>query len=412
MINNFLYIDPGTGSMLFSLFIGIATAGIFGLRALFLKLKFILSGGKLSKEESANSIPFVIFSDHKRYWNIFKPICDEFEKRNIPLTYYSASSDDPAFAENYKIVKTEFIGEGNRAFARLNMLHADIVLSTTPGLDVYQWKRSKAVKCYVHIPHYVGDLSDYRMFGLDYYDAVLISGKNQEDFVRKIESLRPAIKQKEIFSVGSLVLDNLKAKLDACGKIEQNEIKTVLVAPSWGKSGILSRYGEKILTALQKTGYKIIVRPHPQSVSSEKNILNPLMGKFSSIEWNFDNDNFAVLNKADVLISDFSGVIFDYSLVFGKPVIYADTKFDTAPYDADWVDEKIWSLRAVEKLGVQLREEDFDNIKDVIDKAISSEKLKEARNEVIAECWDKQDSSAANTVEWLLAKQKELTKYD
>lgn len=410
MINNFLYIDPGTGSMLFSLFIGIATAGVFGLRALFLKLKFILSGGKLSKEESANIIPFVIFSDHKRYWNIFKPICDEFEKRNIPLTYYSASPDDPAFSENYKTVKTEFIGEGNKAFAKLNMLHADIVLSTTPGLDVYQWKRSKAVKCYVHIPHYVGDLSDYRMFGLDYYDAVLISGKNQEALVRKIESLRPAIKQKEIFSVGSLVLDNLKAKLDSRGKIEQNEIKTVLVAPSWGKSGILNRYGEKILNALQKTGYKIIVRPHPQSVSSEKNILDPLMEKFSSIEWNFDNDNFAVLNKVDVLISDFSGVIFDYSLVFGKPVIYADTKFDTAPYDADWLDEKIWSLRAVEKLGIQLKEEDFSKIKDIIDEAISSEKLKAARNEVISECWDKQGSSAVNTVDWLLTKQKEITK--
>ena len=89
--------------MLFSLFIGIATAGVFGLRALFLKLKFILSGGKLSKEESANTIPFVIFSDHKRYWNIFKPICDEFEKRNIPLTYYSASPDDPAFRKITKL---------------------------------------------------------------------------------------------------------------------------------------------------------------------------------------------------------------------------------------------------------------------------------------------------------------------
>ena len=184
----------------------------------------------------------------------------------------------------------------------------------------------------------------------------------------------------------------------------------ILVAPSWGKSGILSRYGEKILTALQKTGYKIIVRPHPQSITSEKNILDPLMEKFSSIEWNFDNDNFAVLNKADVLISDFSGVIFDYSLVFGKPVIYADTKFDTAPYDADWLDEKIWSLRAVEKLGIQLKEEDFSKIKDVIDEAISSEKLKAARNEVISECWDKQGSSAVNTVDWLLTKQQEITK--
>lgn len=41
-----LYIDPGTGSMLFSLFIGIAAAATFGFRALYLKAKFLLSGGK------------------------------------------------------------------------------------------------------------------------------------------------------------------------------------------------------------------------------------------------------------------------------------------------------------------------------------------------------------------------------
>lgn len=40
-----LYIDPGTGSMLFSLAVGILTAGVFAFRALALKLKFIFTGG-------------------------------------------------------------------------------------------------------------------------------------------------------------------------------------------------------------------------------------------------------------------------------------------------------------------------------------------------------------------------------
>ena len=44
-----LYIDPGTGSMLFSLFIGIAAAASFALRALYLRLKFLFSGGKTDR---------------------------------------------------------------------------------------------------------------------------------------------------------------------------------------------------------------------------------------------------------------------------------------------------------------------------------------------------------------------------
>lgn len=402
-----LYIDPGTGSMLFSLFIGLAAVVTFSLRALVLKLKFIFSGGKSEKTESSNSIPYVIYSDHKRYWNVFKPICDEFEKRKIPLTFYTSSSDDPALSENYEFVKREFIGEGNRAFAKLNFLNARIVLSTTPGLDVYQWKRSKNVKCYVHIPHTVDDLAGYRMFGIDHYDAVLTTGINQQRLIRKIEELRPNIKKKELFSVGSLSLDNLKRKFDSTESV-CNDKKVVLLAPSWGKSGILSRYGEKLLSALLKTNFKIIVRPHPQTIVSEQNILKPLQEKFTNIEWNFDNDNFNVLNKADILITDFSGIIFDYSLVFDRPIIYADTSFDTLPYDADWLDEKMWSLQAVEKLGFELKESEFGKIDSVIEKAFDSKSLQNARDEIRLECWTDIGKSAECTVGWLINKQKEL----
>ena len=75
-----LYIDPGTGSMLFSLFITLAATATFAARALYLKLKFAFSLGKAEKAENQN-IPIVIFSDHKRYWNVFKPICDEADGR-------------------------------------------------------------------------------------------------------------------------------------------------------------------------------------------------------------------------------------------------------------------------------------------------------------------------------------------
>jgi CDP-glycerol glycerophosphotransferase (TagB/SpsB family) len=58
--------------------------------------------------------------------------------------------------------------------------------------------------------------------------------------------------------------------------------------------------------------------------------------KAKRLSWNFDNDNFNVLKESDIMISDFSGVIFDYTLIFDRPVIYADTDFDKAPYDAAW----------------------------------------------------------------------------
>ena len=44
------YIDPGTGSMLFTVLIGVLGASAYFLRNSFIKLRFYLSGGKAEKE--------------------------------------------------------------------------------------------------------------------------------------------------------------------------------------------------------------------------------------------------------------------------------------------------------------------------------------------------------------------------
>ncbi len=406
-----LYIDPGTGSMIFSLFIGIATTAVFGIRALVIKLKFLAGRGKKDKQDK-NHLGIVIYTDSKRYWNVFKPIAEEFEARKIPLTYYTQSEDDPAFKSNFEFVKPVFIGEGNRGFAKMNFLNADICLSTTPGLDVLQWKRSNLCKEYIHIPHSVSDLAGYRMFGLDHYDAILASGKQQESSIRKLEKIRPTMARKDFIEVGSTYLDSMKKRLDSLPAKEPNAKKVVLVAPTWGKSGILSKFGEKFLASLAKTDYKIIIRPHPQSVVSEQNILKPLQEKFSQFEWNYDNDNFDVLNKADIMITDFSGVIFDFTLVFDKPVIYADTTFDKSPYDIAWLDEPLWEFTILSKIGIKLKESQFDDMQKIIAETIENKALAEGRNEVRELAWAERGNSAKVTVDFLVKEENAIKNED
>ena len=88
-----LYIDPGTGSMLFTILIGVLGALVYAFRNVLMKAKFAVTGGRKSKKDEANRTPVVIFTDSKRYWNLFRPICDELEKRQIPTLYLTASED-------------------------------------------------------------------------------------------------------------------------------------------------------------------------------------------------------------------------------------------------------------------------------------------------------------------------------
>ena len=45
-----LYIDPGTGSMLFTILIGVLGALVYAFRNVLMKAKFAFSGGKASKD--------------------------------------------------------------------------------------------------------------------------------------------------------------------------------------------------------------------------------------------------------------------------------------------------------------------------------------------------------------------------
>ena len=135
-VSPFLYIDPGTGSMLFSILIG-ATATLFFLgKAAILKLKVFFSGKKGGAIVDSTYKDYVIWNEGRQYVTLFLPILEEFEKREINVTYYTSYKDDPAFTANYKFITSEYIGEKNTAFTRLNLLSAGFVLMTTPGLDV------------------------------------------------------------------------------------------------------------------------------------------------------------------------------------------------------------------------------------------------------------------------------------
>lgn len=408
-----LYIDPGTGAMLFTTIIGIITTASFALKKLFIKFKFFATSGGAKGAAISDKLPIVIFSDSKRYWNVFKPICDELDKRGQEAHYWTISPDDPALEEHYENVKCEFIGEGNRGYARLNMMKAYICLSTTPGLDVYQWRRSKDTDYYVHTSHAAGGYTMYRMFGLDFYDAVLLTGSYQDDEVKSLEKVRN-LPAKETLAVGSTYLDLLDERIRKNGIREKSKTNpVVLLAPSWGPSSILNKFGDEFLSALMETGYEIIVRPHPQSSTSEKDLLERLQKKFPENDkwhWNYDNDNFDVLMKSDIMITDFSGVIFEYTLVFDGPVIYTDTEMDLSPYDACWLDTVSWKNEMLPSIGRKISKENISGIKQIIDETLVDDSIHAGRDKARQDAWMYRGEGAVRTVDYLISKLDVLKK--
>lgn len=403
-----LYIDPGTGSMLFSILIGAAATLFFLAKAALIKIKLLFSAKKNGVATTdTNYKKYVVYNEGMQYWNVFKPVCDEFEKRQIELTYYTSAQNDPCFEQNYKFVKPEFIGEGNMAFVKLNMLSAGVVLMTTPGLQVYQLKRSKHVKHYAHVLHAASDATMYRLFGIDYFDSVLLSGDYQKKDIITLEKQRN-IKPKELVTVGCPYLDTLNDKIQSIQK-EENHNFTVLVSPSWGKSSLLTKYGEKLLEPLAKTNWNIIIRPHPQSKKSEPEILKRLEEMYkncTNVSWDYERDNIYSMKKSDIMISDFSGIIYDYTFLCDKPVIYVNAHLDLRPYDAYDIDggKNIWQFKTLKEIGIELDDSNFENIESIIKNATDSADLAEKRKKAKQEAWMHQSEAGKNIVEFMIQK--------
>ena len=407
MNNNFsvlLYIDPSTGSMLMSVFIGVFASLLFVFKKLYIKLKY--NFGLNNRQITVNkNDKIVIFSDGKRYYNLFMPILRELENRKIKAQYLTFDYDDPILNENLNYVSAKSIGGGNKAFAILNTISASVFLTTTPGVDVYQWKRSKNVNKYVHILHEVGGANEYRMFGLAFFDAALLTGNFQIEEIREIEKLQHS-KKKELLVVGSIYMDELQKEYDRYKqKVCDDSVKYVLVAPTWGKNGLLSIYGESLIEALLNTNFNLIIRPHPQSFISDKQIINKIFNRYKDnnrIEFDYEIDNFNSLNKANVMISDYSGVIFDYSLVFNKPVLYFKNEIKNDMNDSWFLDHEIFRYEAMRELGIELNKSDFNNLQNIIYDSITSLELANKRDQIRDIVWQNRGNAVNLVVDYLI----------
>ncbi|MBP5447060.1 MAG: CDP-glycerol glycerophosphotransferase family protein, partial [Treponema sp.] len=236
----------------------------------------------------------------------------------------------------------------------------------------------------------------------------------QKTDLRYLEKAR-GISEKNLVTAGCAYLDVLAQKIKDVPEESEHPF-TVLVSPSWGEVGVLKRYGEKLLDPLSKTDWRIIVRPHPQSKKSEADMLERLEARYKdcpNVEWDYERDNIYSLKKADIMISDFSGIIFDYTFLRDKPVMYVQAGMNLMPYDAYDLPnhgENLWQFETLKKIGLELDESQFDNIKEVIQNASDSAELAAGRKRSKEEAWMHIGQAGKNIADYMIKTVEEQNK--
>lgn len=322
------YIDPNTGGALLAILVAVFGTLVFGVREVVSRLAVGSTFGRRRVSESADVI---VYSDDGRYATTFMDILKRLDADGIDTLYMTQSDDDAVLSCDFQHVRTMCIGKGRKAFSVLNSVKAKVLLSTTPGLDVYGWRRSPYVDEYVHVFHAMGTALGYRMFGLDFYDTLLMSSDVLIGEVRSVEKVR-GVSEKQLVTCGLPYFDDLARR---AGGFSHGD-SYVLFAPSWGKNSLLCTKGSSIIRSLLEAGETVCVRPHPQSKVSDADVISALKAEFENdgVIWNESDDNLSCLAGAKALITDFSGIMFDYSFIFEGRVAYSLSMYDASAYDA------------------------------------------------------------------------------
>ncbi len=374
----YAYLDPGTGSAIMHLLIGIGAAAFFIARGVLYRIrrKTASTGadGTTGSADVAQERGLVLFSEGRDYWLTFKPVIEALIAQGIPFRYLTMDAADPALTIENPLMRSRYLGSNLAAFARVATVEADVMLVTTPniGCSGYPIPRPTKVSCLTFIQHGIGDLAYAKKNALDNYDAVLMAGPFLEHSIRFLEELRGS-KQKECHSCGLPYLDELKAALK---KREQpNPRPVVLIAPTWGARGMLHQCGTDFLVQLASSNeFDVIIRPHPQSWKKEPELLAAIKEKVRRFPWvRVDDalDPSESLSAADVLISENSGIRYEFAFLYERPAITVDIETrDIVGYEIEDLKQS-WDHETRDKIGIVVSPDEVGDIAAIVRRALS-----------------------------------------
>ena len=328
-----------------------------------------------------------IYSEKSGFYKYFENVINALlENTSIVIHYVTNDPDDAIFkkAEENDRIKAYYIGP-KKIITFMMKMDADIVLMTTPDLETFYIKRSYVRKDieYIYICH--GPTSAHmcsREGAFDHFDTIFCAGPHQLAEQQAMEEVYN-LPKKTLVPVGFAVIDNLCKMYDAMEKVE-HEKKQILLAPSWQEDNILDLCLDEVMEGLLHKGNKVILRPHPEYIKRYPAKMDAIIRKYEGC----DGDDFVIemdfssnrtIWESDLLITDWSGIAYEFSYATKKPSMFINTpmkvlnpnykKIPLVPTEISWKDQ----------VGISVDTDKLSTIPDVVSELLSNPEKYEAQ---------------------------------
>lgn len=315
----------------------------------------------------------VFYSEKGIYLRYFEGLINEIlAKSDLEISYLTADIDDPIFKINNKRIKPFYVN--NFEASLFPKLDSKVIVMTLPDLNRFYIKKTtnKDVN-HVYVFHAIGSTHlQYNFGAFDYYDTIFCVGPHQEQEIRKTEALYN-LEPKKLLDFGYPYLENVYLEHQKFLKNNPQNVgskKRILIAPTWGKNCILETCINQLISVLQKTDYEIYVRPHPEFVKRRGKLVCRIKDKVKNIpNIHLELDLVSGINvhNADILITDWSGIAFEFAFGTERPVLFINTplKIDNPKFRE--LDIEPLEIFARNKIGISVDMNQLDSVKQILD---------------------------------------------
>tara|TARA_B100001142_G_C14272599_1_gene631502 strand:- start:16 stop:1173 length:1158 start_codon:yes stop_codon:yes gene_type:complete len=333
----------------------------------------------------------VFYAENKASMNHFKLLISELtEKMNLSICYMTSVKDDPLLKNKNEKIKSFYIGDGIARTKFFLNLTAKILIMDMPDLDIFHIKRSKVYPVhYIYIFHSMFSIHSYlREHAIDNYDTIFCVGKHHENEIKETEKFYK-LKEKKLVQYGYGRLDTLLKEKEIFQKTELNP-KLILITPSYGKNNLLEICGIEIIEFLLQSNFKVVLRPHFKILRDSADLINLIENKFSN------NPNF-ILEKGVIptnlfhnsicLISDWSGISFEYAFTFERPAIFIDVPKKILNPNSNNLTNQPIEISLRNQIGYVISPNNLESLTDILNKIedndLYSKKIQEIRSQTV-----------------------------
>lgn len=311
----------------------------------------------------------VFYSESNGFYKYFRGFIEYILKHtNITIHYITSDPDDQIFRleKDEPRIRGYYIGE-NKLITLMMKMDADVVVMTMPDLENYHIKRSYIRDDieYIFVQHGMGSNNmGMRRGCTDHFDTIFCAGIHQREEEEQIGAYYH-LPERTLVELGYPLIDEMRAEYNHTDHPEHKN-KKILIAPSWQKDNIIDSCLETILDELKGRGYEVIVRPHPQEVRLKKEYMEALKKKYEAsgidIQTDFSSNNPVL--EADLLITDWSGISWEYAFTTLKPILYINTPMKIMNPDYQNIEAVPLNIVMRDKLGLSI---DLDKLNTVPD---------------------------------------------